>query len=728
MNRYLPAPQVVDMGLLRLGQSFRERIGVVLTITVICGLAAYFFSIRQTPVYRARATLEVQGQNENFANMRELDPGASAYQASSSVDSYISTLVNILKSDSVADKALKQLTDGASYKGSSHETDSAIRLTNGARPHQEVLQNLQKRLQVRHVREGNIIEVVFESEDPKFAAAFVNALGEQFIDEQMQSRWRMAQRTADWLGRQLEQVKGQLEKSEAELQAYTNNSGLLMTDDKHNIADAKLAQIQQELSTVQADRMAKESQFRVASRTKDPDALAAVLDHGPIRDYQQKLIELRRQLADMMSTLTPENYKVRKLQAQTAEIEAALGRERGRVLDRISNDYEAARARETMLLQAYARQTQVVTDQQKSLIRYKTLAREVESNRTFYDSMLGRMKSAAVASALRASNVRVVDAAPVPIDPAKPNVPLNLGIGLMGGLLMSGIVVVVGTGNKTNSLDQPGQALGYLSVPELGAVPSTQLTTPKWRNVLPSGKSSYRSAPAPHAIGVSAPELKAWNNDPSFLTDCFQAIVTSLLFASRDRCQVLVITSPHAKDGKTTILSNLGIALAQAGQKVLLIDADSRAGRLSQLFGSRRSLRASMDGAESTGDELESFIEPTSVSGLSILVGADWEAGAAILRSNKLRESFRKLRSEHQVILVDTPPMLLTPTARIVGRMADGVVLVLRAGKTSFDAALACKQRLSGDGVALLGTILNDWKADTRVYSAYYAAAMGGKA
>lgn len=717
MQTFLPTPpQVPDTGLLRLGQSFRERIGVVIALTALCGLAAYVLSVRQTPAYKARTTLEVQGQNENFANMRELDPGASAYQASNSVDSYISTLVNILKSESVVERALKQVPGDERGK---RRAESGMQSTAaGGKARQDYLRDVQERLQVRHVREGNIIEAIFESEDPNFAAAFTNALADQFIDEQMQSRWRMAQRTADWLGRQLDQVKVQLEKSESELQAYTTSSGLLMTEEKHNLADAKLEQIQRELSAVQADRMAKESQFRTASQVKDPNALAAVLDHGPIREYQLKLIDLRRQLADMNSILTPENYKVKQVQAQVAELEGALARERGRVIDRISNDYDSARTREQLLQQAHVRQAQVVSEQRKSLIRYKTLAREVDSNRNFYDSMLGRMKTAAVASALRASNVRVVDPATVPTDPAKPNVPMNLAIGLCGGLLMSAIVVVA-KGRKFESVEQPGQSLTYLAVPELGAVPSAQLGAPKWRNVISPSKSPFRLTAGKNGEDAS-PELQAWNDDPSFLTDCCQAIVASLLFTSRNRCQVLVVTSPHPKDGKTTVLSNLGFALAQAGQKVLLIDADSRAGRLSDVFDGKRLSRGSGGTKRSIAD-LEQHVEVTSVPGLSLLVGCDWEAGTAILRSDRLREAIRNLRSKYQVILIDTPPMLMTPTARILGRMADGVVLVLRAGKTSLDDALACKHRLAEDGIALLGTILNDWKADASVYSEYYS-------
>jgi succinoglycan biosynthesis transport protein ExoP len=344
-----------------------------------------------------------------------------------------------------------------------------------------------------------------------------------------------------------------------------------------------------------------------------------------------------------------------------------------------------------------------------------------------YESMMGRMKNAALASALRASNVRVVDPARQPTEPHRPNVPLHIGAGLVGGFLLSMVVVLAGV-RKTDSLEHPGQAIQYLELPELGAVPSAPLGR---RSFLPGGKQRSLLN-GQNALGFRlntpesepAPELHAWNAKPSLLTDSFQTIVASLQLSSANRYPIVVVTSPQPKDGKTTVVSHLGIALAKAGQQVLLIDADSRAGRLNHVFAAKNGYHPSASNGDAGSHMIhcEPYIHKTHVPGLSIMAGCNWEPETVLMHFESLRETFDRLRKVYQTILIDTPPMLLIPSARVLGRLADGVVLVLRARKTSFDDALACSRRLADDDIFLLGTVLNDWKADMSVYQGYYTS------
>ena len=158
------------------------------------------------------------------------------------------------------------------------------------------------------------------------------------------------EQTGAWLGRQLDDLKVKLEKSEDQLQSYAATVGLQMAGTggkdgaRENVADSKVAQLQTEMLNAQADRVKTQSKYELIS-SAPADSLPQVLDDTNLRDYQNKLAELKRQMAELGTSLTAANPKVQKVQAQIDEIENALTKERANVVTRIKNEYEAAQRR-----------------------------------------------------------------------------------------------------------------------------------------------------------------------------------------------------------------------------------------------------------------------------------------------------------------------------------------------------------------------------------------------
>jgi capsular exopolysaccharide synthesis family protein len=174
----------------------------------------------------------------------------------------------------------------------------------------------------------------------------------------------------------------------------------------------------------------------------------------------------------------------------------------------------------------------------------------------------------------------------------------------------------------------------------------------------------------------------------------------------------MVVTSAGMGEGKSTVVSNLGIAVAEVNHKVLLIDADLRKPRLHDIFGLKndRGLSDWLRSKDAADVLPEGIIQETSVPDLYVLTsGATTSAATSLLYSNRMPELLKRLRGEFETIFLDTPPMLQIPDARVLGRMVDRVILVVRSGKTTRDAAQAMYQRFSEDGTKVLGTILNDW-------------------
>jgi len=190
---------------------------------------------------------------------------------------------------------------------------------------------------------------------------------------------------------------------------------------------------------------------------------------------------------------------------------------------------------------------------------------------------------------------------------------------------------------------------------------------------------------------------------------------------------VLVVTSAGPSEGKSTTVINIAISIAEVGQKVLLIDADLRRSRLHTIFGCEASPGLTEFLREGKSSEqtvfLPGVIRETEVPGLSILPsGKATTAATSLLYGPLMSQALKQLRTQFDTILIDTPPMLQIPDARVLGRLADEVILVLRSGKTSRDAAVAAVQKFKEDGTDVLGTILNDWdpRQSASGYYGYY--------
>jgi succinoglycan biosynthesis transport protein ExoP len=313
---------------------------------------------------------------------------------------------------------------------------------------------------------------------------------------------------------------------------------------------------------------------------------------------------------------------------------------------------------------------------------------EAEANRRVYANLKQRADEAWVASIAGQSNFRWINAAEVPRRPHTPNLPLNLGIGALAGLLLGVAWVMLGEQN-TSVLRDPTEAGSFLTLPELGVIPHTR-----------------RKTAEPAVLDLS---------------ESFRATAASILSLRRnDHSRMFVITSPKSTEGKTTVVSHLGIALAEIGSKVLLIDGDLRRPRLHAVFDQANSWGLSDVLREQNAiDELplDALTRKTAIPRLSLLTsGACAENVFGLLHSGRMSSLLPRFREAFDYVLVDAPPCLEFADARIIAQHVDQLVLVIRANYTEPRIARAAVERLRLDGVAIMGFVLNRFEPNRGVY------------
>jgi receptor protein-tyrosine kinase len=325
-------------------------------------------------------------------------------------------------------------------------------------------------------------------------------------------------------------------------------------------------------------------------------------------------------------------------------------------------------------------------------------------DRRFYDSTLETAYRAWLAARVPSTNIRLVGSAEPPLTPSIPNWPLNLSIGLVGGLLLATACVMFQEQRKS-VLRAPGDAATSLELPELGAIPQASSWVPR---AIFSGSTNGR------------PKIEqAVMEERDGLSEAFRSAAASILTSGHNGShpRVLVVTSCEPMEGKTTVVSNLGIALASISRKVLLIDGDMRHPRLHKIFDEANSWGLSDVLSEKNAiDELplDVLAKKTAIPHLHLLPsGASAENVFGLLHSDRMARLLPLFRGEFDYVLVDAPPCLEFADARIMARHAEQLLLVVRANHTDRRAVRAAVQRLQADGIPRIGVILNRWAPGT---------------
>src|SRR5208282_6607658 len=331
---------------------------------------------------------------------------------------------------------------------------------------------------------------------------------------------------SDWLSKQMEELKTRANNAQDELALFQQKNNILGADENDNIVTDRLRQLNQQLTDAEADRILKEARHRLAA-SGNPELVAAVVPSTTLQVLRTQQAELRSQYAQLSTKFGTGYPKFPELQGQLAKLDTEIDAEVKNIGHRIEDEYQSARQAENMIRGRFEAQKQEAYALNSATTGYAILKHEVESSRDLYDSLQLKLKEAFVTAGLSSSNVSIVDRAAVPGKLISPDVPVNLALGLFGGLL--GGVALAFVWESLDDTITTSDDVEATKLPSLGSIP--------WYEGKPF-------KPSTSMLSRNGHDLFMLKRPQSNAAEAIRSLRSTLLLASVDRQpKIIVVTS-----------------------------------------------------------------------------------------------------------------------------------------------------------------------------------------
>jgi capsular exopolysaccharide synthesis family protein len=573
----------------------------------------------------------------------------------------------------------------------------------------------QAMLKIDHLQGTRLVKIVFSTPEPDLSARIANAHAEAYIRNGLKLRTHANQEAQSFLETKLAELKVRVEASEAALNDYRRDKGVLFLNDKDNIVVERLADLNKRLTEAEAERIGLEAQTRLINN-RSYDSLPAVINNGLIGSLKTQAVQLEAEHAKLARQFLPGYPKLAQVKAQLDETKSRLAQQIRNIVEGIKSAYLASANKEEALRAQMDQQKNETLALKDASVQYAILAREADTNNQLYNSVLARLKEIGVAGEIPASNVTIIDGAEVPQQPSWPRKKRNLllaaAVGLMGGLGLAFLAEYF-----DNTLRTPKEVERYLRLPNLAVVPDL-LSLP---DCISNGnrRISRQESSLNSKLCVPSKQLTHAALSLSLLSEAYRKLRTSI-FLSRpgEAPKTILFTSATNGEGKTITVANTAIMLAQMDLRVLVIDADLRKPSCHKALRVKggRGLTDFLVGQ----DHLDNVIKPTSVPNLFALsCGSTPPNPTELVGSKRMYTTLANLKERYDFLLIDAPPVMPVSDAVILSTMVDGVVLVVRGQHTQKQLVKEAASQLGNGSGKILGVVLNRVDIREAEYSGY---------
>jgi polysaccharide biosynthesis transport protein len=715
-GKIVPAtPETKELSLVDLWLVIRKRRVLLLCMSLgLAGLAALAGWVRGS---RYTATAEVQIQPGSASDLKE--------SISTMLSSGLSSLDEIMESDGEILQSERLLMDVIQTL---HLQDNPVFLGGnpvvrtawfGGRTYpllhgdlnnpwvrQAVLKIMRKHLKVDRVPRTQMMSIAYESRSPDLSTSIVNTLESRFIEDNFQSHYNTTKEVSRWLDTQIEDLRNIVQTSQNQLIDLQKKLGVYALDPNHSLVESEVESLEKGVSDATEQRVIAEARYRIL-QSIPPDQIQDSPTPLGTGGAQDLLTSLRAQragaeadLGHLQPVYGPNYPQVLQLKSEIAVLDGELSKQESRIVDQAKDALGVAQTAENQAKGMLDSKEQDIYSQRDDLVRYMLLSEEYESNRQMYESILGRLREAAVDAGLDAADVSIVDLASLPVEPSSLS-PLELGVmgfvfGAFGGLTLALFLEKLDT--RVRDVHEIQEILG---LPSLAIIPQSH-----WKN---------KESDLEWVVG---PELLRDPRSP--FSESFRALRTSMRLSTTSRqSKVIAVTSCQPAEGKSTVSVNMAAVLAQGGKKVVLVDTDMRRPSVYK--------RLRMEGGKGLSELLTGYHTLDEVTQthetLSMLdvipSGTVPPLPADLLASDQMAEVVRQLRDRYDYVIFDTPPVLSVTDPAIVAAQSDGMVLVIRQGFCTRRMLARATEIVRDLDVKVYGFVFNGVDASLPEYYGY---------
>jgi capsular exopolysaccharide synthesis family protein len=675
-----------------------KRRAVLLAVLLVVFVTTAILTFATKPLYRATAQILIERRPPAVLPFQELTVNESGADFKVN-DMFYQTQLRLLQSRTLSVRVLERLRLRESPEFAEIRAAVSADRQDGD-PDQPYVDAFLQRVQVAQVRNARLFDISYLSHDPARAATIANALADAFIELNGEVTSNTTETATHSLEKEIRGLQENARRSELELQAYARENKLIYLHDDQNVALRSLQDLTDDHNGAITERIDLEARHTALGRA-DAESIPEVLTSKVVNDLRADYSRLAQQHSEMSSTFGPDWPQMKEIAAkmQTAKerLDAEIQEIVRRVVKGAEREYHKALERERGLRKAIDAQTTQAQKSDLMGIRYRTMKADLDSKNANLQAMLKRAGEAGISAGVQpgGSNVRVIDRATVPSRPYKPRIAVNLAMGLLLGLL-GGVAISVFVEYLDNSIRTADEVAQLLHLPVLAQIPHCdgQEVGP-----LPARTSPQTGSPL-DCLCISHPLSPA--------AESFRELRTALLLTRPDSPpRTILITSALLNEGKTMVATNLATALAQAGRRVLLVDADLRRPRLHRSFAvqSAPGIGSVLAGSHT----LEEVIHPGSIPGLDVIMsGPHAPNPAELLGSAAFRKFLADLEGrDYDHIVFDSSPALSVADPLILASQLEAVILVHRAHVTPRDAARDLRTKLAQSKVSVIGCVLN---------------------
>lgn len=684
-RRALPQEEVLDWRALVI--ALREKLWVVIVTAVIGAGAGWAYLKRSKPVYESRATLEVEDR-QRVVKFEEVS--TAELRDTATMNTAAATILSrtFLMSLAAYEKFHERPGFFSEWNSSRLPTpDDAVGVLAGSL--------------MGSVRQNTrLIDIRARHPNAQMARDIANAAATGIIRFGLEQRAQVAGLANDFLSQEAARLKAKLEASEMALQRYRDDNKAVSLGDNQNLVVAQLNDLNGKLSAATAERVQLEADVAafksLGGNMEEAMSLRSMANHPTISGLTQAIAQKKSEFAVLKNRYRPGHPKYKALQAELAALEQQLAKAIPDVATQLDAAYAAAKGNEQRYREALAEQEQKALELDRLGVKFKMLTRDVESDKSMYESVLSRMKEVDLTKGMELNNMRLHENAGLPGAPAWP-VPGKILVTSVGGGILAGIGLVWLLFFLDRSIKTVDQAEKQLGIPVMAAVAMKK------------------------GAGLGG-ALEVWKEPHGSVAESFRSLraMASLLGREEDRRSFLM-TSAVPSEGKTFCSANYALSLALQGHRTLLVDADLRKPRISAaFFGENRKpgLTEYLIGKASVAHAAHD----TEVETLKIMPAGERSPNPAeLLTGDGIRALLFEALKYYDRVIFDTAPVVAVSDTLVIAPHVDTVFLVAQWSKTPITVVQRAVGMLRSAGKAPSGMVLNQLPGTSRSYYYYYS-------